>query len=510
MAGTERAASGAGVVIWKATEGGLFLLDWATCTDNDLDNAALAEAMGAREALKLGLLHAKREGIGNLLIQGDNKAVIDFLKGDAKIQDPKMASILGDAVQVLASSPSIVEWEKIPREANKFADKLAGAASKAAQQDVPNAGIFFRWQGKELQELMAGSIEAIPNDGTTQVVEQAPNIDQDEEKLLWTLEGLPLWKKVIAQNQCRQSEAKIVSYAPKRSDGSGRRYPTGKQGGHSLYSRDLRLLLYGKHTFEYDVKSSFWAMALAFRNNVRALLGVDNVQQLRDMVDDAMAGPKRTWPTQAKDVLAWALNMQPTPCLEKIRGMGFPLPPGIQGLIPKLHEVKNILRAEDAITDGDVGGDPRTNQRNYNYFVVEKLESKVMRTFIATLREVAPALPFIWVHDGIWATKEAEDTILRAWRDAQHFLGIDGVELIPKDVHEERAQLLTRLQYPPDGNKGVRDHDFNKQATRNETFDMRKRRKPFNASPASWAQTLDSFFKRGEKRKLDSLSLIQV
>ena len=133
----------------------------------------------------------------------------------------------------------------------------------------------------------------------------------------------------------------------------------GKQGGHSLYSRDLRLLLYGKHTFEYDVKSSFWAMALAFRKNVRALLGINNVQQLREMVDEAMAGPKRTWPTQAKDILAWALNMQPAPCLEKIKGMGFPLPPGIQELILKLHEVKNLLRAEDSIADGDVGGDPR-------------------------------------------------------------------------------------------------------------------------------------------------------
>ena len=36
MAGTERAASGAGVVVWKATEDGLFLLDWATCTDKDV------------------------------------------------------------------------------------------------------------------------------------------------------------------------------------------------------------------------------------------------------------------------------------------------------------------------------------------------------------------------------------------------------------------------------------------------------------------------------------------
>ena len=118
--------------------------------------------------------------------------------------------------------------------------------------------------------------------------------------------------------------------------------------------------------------------------------------------------------------------------------------------------------------------------------------------------------PFIWVHDGIWATKEAKDTVLRAWTDTQHFLGIEGIELIPKDVHEERAQLLAGLQYQPHGSKGRRDHDLNKQSARNEALDMKRSRKSFNAPPADWAQTLDSFFKRGEKRKLDSLSLIQV
>merc|ERR1711951_182108 len=134
-AGTEYACGGAGVVAWLITPDSVKLLDWALFPGRSLVNAELAEAKGAQEAVTMAKKHV-RATTTSVTIQGDNAAVISFFQGTAKTNQVHMAELFYETDRNAHSLALNVNWEYIPREANPWADHLAGLASATLFQQM--------------------------------------------------------------------------------------------------------------------------------------------------------------------------------------------------------------------------------------------------------------------------------------------------------------------------------------------------------------------------------------
>lgn len=73
--------------------------------------------------LLIGLAMAAKQGVQELLICMDSELIIKQLKGEYRIKDANMVS-LASKVKILLENFSKIELKHVPREQNKFADRM--------------------------------------------------------------------------------------------------------------------------------------------------------------------------------------------------------------------------------------------------------------------------------------------------------------------------------------------------------------------------------------------------
>lgn len=88
-----------------------------------------------------GLEQARRIGAGAVVVRMDSKLVVEQMSGRWKVKHPGMAELHQQA-RALASTFDSVSFTWIPREQNKYADRLANEAMDGLRSDasVPDAG----------------------------------------------------------------------------------------------------------------------------------------------------------------------------------------------------------------------------------------------------------------------------------------------------------------------------------------------------------------------------------
>ena len=119
-AATEDAAAGCGVVVWKIVPGSTpELVARLAIPLLDASTAPESEAGGAAHAL-LTLMKVAEEMNEDydVLIQGDNKAIMDFSNGDANLEQPKLHKLMGESFGAARFWLPNAIWEHLPRECN--------------------------------------------------------------------------------------------------------------------------------------------------------------------------------------------------------------------------------------------------------------------------------------------------------------------------------------------------------------------------------------------------------
>ena len=119
---------GAGVILWRHTHGALEPMDSISIPIYPCADAAHAEACGAAHAVLLAAKHYPQHQPSKILIKGDNRTVIDFMTHKGKFRRSDLQQLLEEAQHVLAFALPPVIWSYTPREFNRCADYLAGAA----------------------------------------------------------------------------------------------------------------------------------------------------------------------------------------------------------------------------------------------------------------------------------------------------------------------------------------------------------------------------------------------
>ena len=134
---------GAGVILWKHQHGTLEHIDSLCIPLYPCADAAYAEASGAAHAVLLAAKHYLHHSPSQLLIKGDNRAVIDFMTSQGKYRRPDLQQLLEEAQHVIAFSLPPILWSYTPREFNRCADFLAGIARDFVTEHFSHALLPF-------------------------------------------------------------------------------------------------------------------------------------------------------------------------------------------------------------------------------------------------------------------------------------------------------------------------------------------------------------------------------
>ena len=130
----EHRVGGSGIVLWKHTTQGLTLLDTFAVPLFPCPDAAYAETVGAAHAVLMAARHFPHHRPSRILIERDNRPIIDFMNSVGKLRRTDLQQLLTDAQHALAFSLPPILWSYTPREFNKCADFLAGIARDYAKQ----------------------------------------------------------------------------------------------------------------------------------------------------------------------------------------------------------------------------------------------------------------------------------------------------------------------------------------------------------------------------------------
>ena len=449
-AGSQFACGGAGVVVWKVKNGEVDLVDWVVHPGKELINAALAEARGAWEAVKMAAKHCQ-EGIESITVQGDNAAVISFFQGVAKTGQLMMAEIFYEADRKAQNLPIKLKWEYIPREANPWADFLAGQASAS----------IFNWliQGDPMPDL-SGVWDGFPccdflpdlqldQDTNHRLLHEAPPVElQDMIELLHAIPDLSHHKRLQAIRNYHHRDYRKIFYSPRRKDGEGRVYPTSPYAAASC-SKEVRLLLFGQGMVEFDLSGSFFAIAMEISPNFCQSIGFKSVAQVREWLNEVMAGSPilTNKPQFSKQLLARLLNT-PVSVLFKWIGGVFFLPPVVREWIYKVYRARASILSQQ-LPGVSLQEDPRVQENNRVYFTLENWEASFMKAFIQKFLNMSQVRHLVWIHDAIWVPENCQDNARLAFEATKVEFAWKEIAAKETNLTAERLQLIERLRASP-------------------------------------------------------------
>ena len=120
-------------------------------------------------------------------------------------------------------------------------------------------------------------------------------------------------------------------------------------------------------------------------------------------------------------------------------------------LPPALIEwVRKVLRAKSFLLECQLPGaservDPRINEDNRIYFLLEIWEAKFMRTFIQNSISLGVGAHIIWIHDAIWVPVEQQELAAQAFTLTTRQFAWTDVDFKIDDLESKRGTLIQDL-----------------------------------------------------------------
>lgn len=409
----ELQVGGAGVVLWSHSNGILTFIDSLAIPISPCKDAAHSETVGALHAVILASKHFSSYNPSRVIIKGDNRPLIDFMTHTGKFRRPDLQHLLAEAQHLLTFRLPLVQWSYTPREFNRCADYLAGAARDLAKQSLPDTtdssnslSPFFLPLPPSLLSFLGPPVRpsiGLPTSGFTfpEVLSLSPSL-------------LPL---VFRQSHRHPAASKYfralvkgshtlttlsVLYTPTAPDSKGRLYP--KTIGAQKLPKSFRSLLFSSTHTEIDLVGSHYQLFQRL-SLLHLDLALPGVLALRSMIREDIA----SLPSSASPDLASAPKALPTILLNST----------LEATLAHFFRVgywpsPSVLTALRAIRP---------------FYTLEHLW---LQDFVVYLSSHFTFDSLIWLHDGIWISPPPPDPplLLAANLHASSSLGLsDPLEL---------------------------------------------------------------------------------
>ena len=447
-AGTRFACGGAGVVVWKVQGEHITLIDWGLFPGRSLVNAALSEAKGAMEAVRMAEKHFTADTTG-LIIQGDNSSVISFFQGMAKSKQMLMAEMFFETDRRAQRLPIGIQWEYIPREANPWADHLAGEASMAALNMLIDGEVVEEFNdpwGTYCEPPLVEPDWWEANGGQGALIELPPEEIEDIHSLVHAIKGLTWHKKLLAIRNYHHRGARKIMYTPRRADREGRMYPSSPFAA-AWCCKELRYLFFGKGNVEIDISGSFFAIALEVSQDFKAATGFKSVRTIRGWLTEVLCGTEllRKRPGFPKELLTRLLNTPLEQLMTWVREISWFYPEVLYTWVKKVYKATRFL-LHNEIPGVIAQDDPRVRPHNRVYFILENWEARFMRCFIENFVSSAHVAHLIWIHDAIWVASDLRDQAIDAFEATKRKFGWNQIEAKVSDLTEIRGTVIEELR----------------------------------------------------------------
>ena len=470
---------GAGVILWKHQHGTLEHIDSLCIPLYPCADAAYAEASGAAHAVLLAAKHYLHHSPSQLLIKGDNRAVIDFMTSQGKYRRPDLQQLLEEAQHVIAFSLPPILWSYTPSEFNRCADFLAGIARDFVTEHFSHAPTslstsltpFFFPLPPSLHHFSSSSQSLTPFSLSTPtfILPEIPALPLKYFPALYSYyQRTPLILRYLraltgpsALTLCDLS----VSYCPSASDHKGRLYPV--QLGAAKLPKLLRTLLFGATHVEIDLVGSHYQLFQRFHLGLGDS-ALPTVQQLRRLLSDDMSVPPCTLlhhrPKAPKDLPTHLLNSTLAQTLEYYRQYGYYPSSQVRQALQRINGAKPSVFAHLNALFGE-----RTlaslSPRNMAFHILEHPETLWLRHFISYMHRHHTFTSVIWLRDGVWLSPPPAADLLAAanmYAATQiHLPPLDFTYTPLRPQYETVFSDITRGSPPP-----ARDEEFSLGAPR--------------------------------------------
>jgi len=354
------------------------------------------------------------------------------------------------------------KWAYIPRECNGTADHLAGLASQLVQtaRDEDTADYLAPFS-----PLNCSSLQLVHVTGQTAA---AWSVDHTAPFVLPELSDASSWHAVALLQRYFPEDTQslaslyaialrtprdvphLVQYAPRtRPDHYpyGRSYPT-SPGGAKL-KKAARHILFGRTHVEYDLRGSFFGIFLALLQRVApdtATGPFTSVASTRDFLDQQLHESRYAarHPDFAKGIPILCLTTEVHVVVSWLVEWNFGITPELRQFFDSVHQYKGII-LRDFSHEWD---DPRVNDKNRLYFILEHHEARFLRAFARHVLLNSELQSVIWLHDGIWVYPDVQPHIVQqaeynAIRDTN--LQVSVVKTCLRERHDQYMHKIRGL-----------------------------------------------------------------
>ena len=431
----ELKVGGAGVILWSHSNGILTFVDSLAIPISPCSDAAHAETVGALYAVILASKHFSSYTPSRIIIKGDNRPLIDFMTHTGKFRRPDLQRLLSEAQHLLAFRLPPVQWSYTPREFNKCADYLAGAARDLAKQSLPHTTDFsdsllpfflplppslLSFTGQPVRPTMD-----TPTSSFTfpEIISLSPSLLPLVFRQSHRSPAASKYLRALVKGSHTLTTLSVL-YSPTAPDSKGRLNP--KTIGAQKLPKSFRSLLFGNTHTEIDLVGShyqlFQRLALSHLNIV--LPGVQTLRfMIRTDIDSRPSSASLDLASAPKALPTILLNSTLEATLDHFRLLGYWPSPSVLAALRAIAHAKPLLwNALDAhFGPRDI---PALTAANRPFYTLEHPETLWLKAFVVYLSAHFTFDSLIWLHDGIWISPApAPPLLLAANRHASASLG---------------------------------------------------------------------------------------
>ena len=354
-----------------------------------------------------------------IIVQGDILPFIKYLEYAGRLRRLDLVADLEFIQTTARRMLPTIQWRYLPREANDFADSLAGQASQFLLDKLlrhyrcqSNVSIFPTTPFDKLIARGAEPKRCLSSmDKPSFTLCERPCMDW---KLLNALgERWPAHVNTVSNYLARlagSGNALLTDYTPRSIDDKGRHYCV--QVGAQRLPRVFRLALFGTNHAEIDMCGSFYELLRRFSHretaglmplppifDLRASLQRDFESLPEDLCNDLVKRlPLRVMNSSLSSTLFW-LNQQrlqkpSEQTLQVLESIELHTHHFVSCLLP-------VLRPDCCSTGKDAP-----------FRLLELLEFEVMRNILDGLVSRGMVLSAIWLHDGVWISPPPDPGVL--------------------------------------------------------------------------------------------------
>ena len=199
-----------------------------------------------------------------------------------------------------------------------------------------------------------------------------------------------------------------VEYLTPANDASGRMYAT--QMCAQKLPRELRLLIYGSTHKEVDLTGAHYEMIRAMTGSVTLLSTHVLRGRLRETWESNRVADHVSLREKVKMLPIRVINSGAAQALKHVTDSGLCIPPWIEAFAYDLEAAREVFTVH---VRREVRPRVEALAKNRHFFAAEAIEAIFMQLFLLDVRKRTDTPSIIWMHDGLWIGREAENHVRR-------------------------------------------------------------------------------------------------